>query len=364
MCCNMLTKKRNKGFLNDVTIEVGDHTIAANRIILSCCSRFLEAMFDLEMKEKYQNPVQIHGVDGAAVKSVVDFMYNGEVKITSENVMELIAASDYLQVAEVKRFCFEFLESILSSDNWFAVYSAAKLYASEHLRNQVYEYISNNFDDVIQTDKFRSLPKNELVCLVLKVNKKQVNEESIFNGIVTWCRQNEEDRKENFSELFEKLIDLDEISADFLEKNVLEEEMVNGSIHCLKLVTNHLCQEKRFRRERKIISLGGAKSLQSCIEVFSLSTEPQNFFPDLPIKLNSHCSLRLGDYIYLIGGESSFGDDKNTEISHIVWQLNVSDKVLKWKEKNHLNKKRFVIGGTVFRDALVVLLVDMTETIF
>ena len=68
-------------------------------------------MFDLETKEKYQNPVQIHGVDGAAVKSVIDFMYSGEVKITSENVMELIAASDYLQVDEVKRFCFEFLES-------------------------------------------------------------------------------------------------------------------------------------------------------------------------------------------------------------------------------------------------------------
>ena len=94
----MLTKKRNKGFLNDVTIGVGDHTIAANPIILSCCSRFFEAMFDLEMKEKYQNLVQIHGVDGAAVKSVIDFMYSGEVKITSENVMELIAASDYLLV--------------------------------------------------------------------------------------------------------------------------------------------------------------------------------------------------------------------------------------------------------------------------
>ena len=118
-------EKRNNGFLNDITIKAGDQTIAANRMILSCCSPFFEAMFDLEMKEKYQNPVQIHGVDGAAVKSVVDFMYSGEVKITSENVMELIAASDYLQVAEVKQFCFEFLKSILSLDNWFAVYSAA-----------------------------------------------------------------------------------------------------------------------------------------------------------------------------------------------------------------------------------------------
>ena len=81
-------QKRNNGLFIDVTIKAGDQTIAANRLILSCCSPFFEAMFDLEMKEKYQNPVQIHEVDGAAVKSVVDFMYSGEVKITSENVME------------------------------------------------------------------------------------------------------------------------------------------------------------------------------------------------------------------------------------------------------------------------------------
>ena len=96
-CPNVLqyaNDKRNNGSFNDVIINVGDRTIATNRMILSCCSRFFEAMFDLEMKEKYQNPVQIHEVDGAAVKSVVDFMYSGGVKITSENVMELIAASD------------------------------------------------------------------------------------------------------------------------------------------------------------------------------------------------------------------------------------------------------------------------------
>ena len=66
-------EKQNKGSFNDVTIEAGDQTIAANRLILSSSSHFFEAIFDLEMKEKYQNPVQIHGVYDAAVKSVIDF---------------------------------------------------------------------------------------------------------------------------------------------------------------------------------------------------------------------------------------------------------------------------------------------------
>ena len=342
--------KRNNGSFNDVTIEAGDQTIAANRMILSCCSRFFEAMFDLEMKEKYQNPVQIHEVDGAAVKSVIDFMYSGEVKITSENVMELIAASDYLQVAEVKRFCFEFLESILSSENWFAVYSAAKLYESEHLLSHVCEYVSNNFDDVVQTDEFKSLPMHDLV---LFFSKTDVKEESIFNGIVIWCRHNEKAHEE-FPTLFEKLIDLGRIAVDFLEEIVLKDEMVNESTHCLTLVTNHLCQERKFQSETKIISLGGTKSLRSCIEVFNRSNKPHNFFLELPIELSGHCSIKLGNYVYLVGGKSSLGDDANTKALQTVWRLNINDEVLKWQEINHLNEKRYFFGGTVFRGTLVV----------
>ena len=112
-------EKRNKGTFNDVIIEAGIETIAANRMILSCCSRFFERMFDLKMKEKYQDdPVQINDFDGKAVKALIDFMYSGEVTIENENVMDLLAASDYLQLDEVKQFCFELLESNLSSDNW------------------------------------------------------------------------------------------------------------------------------------------------------------------------------------------------------------------------------------------------------
>ena len=347
--------KRNNGSFNDVTIEAGDQLIAANRLILSCCSRFFKAMFDLEMKEKYQNPVQIHEVDGAAVKSVIDFMYSGEVKITSENVMELIAASDYLQVAEVKRFCFEFLESILSSDNWFVVLGAAKLYESEYLLRHVYEYVSNNFDGMVQTDEFKTLPKNDLVSLISKINRNQTNEESIFNGIVTWCRYDEEARKEEFPMLFEDLINLDLISAEYLEDIVLKEEMVSGSIHCLKRMTYNFCQEKKCRKETNIISLGGAKSLRSCIEVYSRSNKPPKNLPELPIELSCHSSLKLGNYVYLIGGKSKSDDNKSEKVLQTVWRLDTNDKMPNWKKIVCLKAKRFLMGSAVFRDTLVVV---------
>ena len=347
--------KRNNGSFNDVIINVGDRTIAANRLILSCCSRFFEAMFDLEMIEKYQNPVQIHGVNGAAVESVVDFMYNGEVKITSKNVMELIAASDYLQVAEVKRFCFEFLELILSSDNWFVILSAAKLYENEDLQNQVYEYVSNNFNDVIQTDEFKSLAKNVIIDLISKLNRTQTKELFLFQGLVTWCQHDVEIRKGEFPTLFEELIDLDKMSTNDLEEIVLKEDLLSqNNYYCLKVVTNYLCQQHKYIGETRIVSLGGIESHRQCIEVYNRSNGPQRKFPELPVNVINHCSLKMGNYVYLIGGESSCDGGENVAVLPSVWRFKVNDKLLKWKRMNSLNEKRYAMGSAVFRDTMVV----------
>ena len=347
-------QKRNNGSFNDVIFEAGAQTIAANRMILSCCSRFFEAMFDLEMKEKYQNHVQIHGVDGAAVKSVIDFMYSREVKITSENVMELIAASDYLQVAEVKQFCCEFLESILSLNNWFTILSAAKLYESEHLLDQVHEYVGKNFNDAVQTDEFNLLVKHDLVGLISNSNRNHIKEVLIFEGLITWCRHDEVARKDDFLAMYEELVDLDKISSNELEEIVLKEKLISENhYHRLKVVENILAQERKLYCKTKVVSLGGQKTQHRSIEVLNLTNKSQQTFPDMPMSLTSHCSLKSGNFVCLIGGGTPAKDGKKI-ISQNVWCLKITDQDLEWKEVAPMNQKRYVMGGAVFRDSLVV----------
>ena len=37
-----------------------------------------------------------------------------------------------------------------------------------------------------------------------------------------------------------------------------------------------------------------------------------------------------------------------------VWQLNINNRILEWKELAPLNQNWYVMGSAVFRDALVV----------
>ena len=348
------SETRNKGTFNDITIEAGIETIAANRMILSCCSRFFEGMFDLEMKEKYQHdPVQINGFDGKAVKALIDFMYSGEVTIKNENVMDLLAASDYLQVDEVKQFCFEFLESILSSDNWFAIRSAADLYQNKHLQNQAGDFISKNLDAVIETDEFKSLDKDDVRSCIEKLNRNHATEISIFNGLVSWCQIDMESRKNDFFKLFEDFVKLDSISVHDLEETVLKESLVTENIQCWKLVTKSVCQRSKDFDTMKIVSFGGRKAEGKCTEIYNCTNKPPKLYPDLPKHLFGHCTLLMNDCIFCFGG-ASFNDKNQTLFYNKVWKMNMNEQVLKWKEIAPLNQCRTFFSCAVFRETLVV----------
>ena len=101
---------RKEGYFNDVTIEVGEKSISANRMVLSCCCPYFEKMFKSNFKESQSAKVEMHKIDGRAVSSIIEFIYIGVITIDNDNVIELLAAADYLQLDEVRQFCYEFVE--------------------------------------------------------------------------------------------------------------------------------------------------------------------------------------------------------------------------------------------------------------
>jgi len=73
--------KRSTDQFNDITVLVGSESIPANKLVLSSYSKFFKFMLLSPMKERNQNEVEIQQFDGKAVRSLVDFMYCGEINI-------------------------------------------------------------------------------------------------------------------------------------------------------------------------------------------------------------------------------------------------------------------------------------------
>ena len=216
-------KNRDEGFFSDVTIVAGNERIPADRLMLSCYSTYFEGMFKLQIRERYENIIEIKTIDGRELRTLIDFIYTGSIDIDEQNVMNLLSGAEYLQLHEVKEFCFEFLRSHITVDNSLGILKTANLYRNESLNQEMLQYISINLDKVLQTDDFKQLSNEELISCISKLDRSQVNESLVFEAIVEWCNYDEEAREKDFSGLF-KMILLRKVPINYLEEVILEEE--------------------------------------------------------------------------------------------------------------------------------------------
>ena len=340
-------EKRLEGLYNDVTIKAGEQVMSANRMILSCYSKVFEKMFRSQMKEQYQDAIEIKDFDGEAVKLLIDFIYQREISIDQDNVMKLLKASHFLQLEEVVEFCFRFLESGLTVDNCLDILSAYRLYKPESSLDNVYRFIGENIDKVVKTDRFKSLLKSDLVAMIPNLNNAE--QASIYKALRMWVEHDSEHRSEEFPCLFQ-VMDLDGLTLDYLENVVAADELVRRSVNCLNAVVGLLFEKLKQLSGgegcSKILCLGGNGDYgRKVVEVFNVDGISETVYPELPVKMFYHGVSYLNNAVYCIGGWNSVTN---------VYRLNLNSPTLKWKEMCSLNEKRAYHGAAVFQNSIVV----------
>ena len=352
---------RNHEIFIDVTIQAGPFNIDANRMILSCYSTFFEKMFKSKMKERYEPSITIREIDPTTVKYLIDYMYEGNIIIDSANVMDVLAAADFLQLAEVKQFCFQFLEERITVNCWHAVLSAAKLYRSDQLQEHAYQFIADHFDEVIQNIDFKIIAKDDVTAVIsiLRKSDKTVDESVVCNLVINWAKQ-EEERNAVFADLFQ-MINLKRIplqvlqtfSAETLFKNnaVCSNAVMSELFTLLKIKEQKCIEFEKEMQLSKIICLGGSGHGNKVIEIFNVLNTTERNYPELPYDVNSHCSLKLNDVIFCIGGRKA-SDLRNVYSS--VCQMKLSETNLKWEKAAPMIEKRCNMGAAVFDGSMVV----------
>ena len=349
---------RDDGTFNDVTIQTGHLSIRANRMVLSCYSTFFEKMFKSQMKERYKSSITIHEIDPTAVKHVIDYMYEGSITIDCTTVMDILAAADFFRLPDIKLFCFEFLRKHISSGSWYAVLSAAKLYRCDQLQTYTYQFITDHLDEITKSDDFKTISKDDLTSLIsnLRENKKAVNESVICKLVIDWTKQDEKESKKMFANLF-KMIRLDEVPLDTLEclfkESLVKDNPVCGNAITVALFSTPKTNQQASKKNKPftICSVGGSQGIRKVFEILNFSKRDEQKYPDFPYAVIAHCTVKLNGIVYCIGGCEP-GNTSN--VYDEVYQINLNETNLKWKEYVPLNGKRCMMGAAIFRGCLVV----------
>ena len=348
---------RKDGVLTDVFIKAGKQSIAAHRLVLSCYSKFFERMFQSQMKEQHENTVLIGNQDGDVVLRLIEFMYVGKITINSKSMLKLVAAADYLQLDEVKGFCFDFFHKAMTVDNCMDIIEAYSLFQPNSPLNHVYEFIGKNLEQFAAAGKLNRLSVNQLKSLLSNIIGS-VKLSSAYQTISRWVKHDKETRQQHFTSLF-KLIDLAKLPCEFLEDVVAADLLVKENNSCINAVVSQI--SKNFKELRlksswvkgsgsKIISIGGFLE-KSVVEVYSLFDKSDTIYPSLPKTLSYHCALSVNNLVYRIGGAV---DDELDTVMPDVYRFNLNKPIVKWEKVPSMNQKRAYHAATVFNECLLV----------
>lgn len=69
----------------------GTNIIKAHRVILSSSSSYFEAMFGNDFNENKNKVVKFHSINYNILKTLINFIYSGNIEINQINVQELLA---------------------------------------------------------------------------------------------------------------------------------------------------------------------------------------------------------------------------------------------------------------------------------
>ncbi|GFY64358.1 speckle-type POZ protein B [Trichonephila inaurata madagascariensis] len=169
-CWEKLSQDLKSMYLNslnaDCTLEVKSEEILVNSSILAARSSVFKKMLHHDKEQKVQNPVAITDVPLPAMKRLVQFLYTGSVEeaakdIPLQEVYDLYYAADKYEVMDLRKMCGTTLMSKTSVDNACQILLWADRHSDESLKSQALNFISLNFETVVDSDVWRHLTDDE-----------------------------------------------------------------------------------------------------------------------------------------------------------------------------------------------------------
>ena len=203
---NVLVKKctqfREEGIFTDVQLKVGRTLFPAHRMILSAYSDYFFAMFTNGMKESSQEVIELkdESISPDSLKIVMDSIYTGDLLVNDEDVFEVLAAADHLQVTSAVQQCCDFLltefvEFRTDVETYCRIWTVAERHGLKDLIEAGEHKMALMYKDVCESEEFLScISADQLINLVSRDDLSAPSETFIFKSVMQWIKYKKEER--------------------------------------------------------------------------------------------------------------------------------------------------------------------------
>ena len=244
-----LARLRRDSVLCDVVIEVGKKKFRAHKVVLAASSPYFEAMFLSGMSESHQQQVTLQGIDTDAFDSILGLIYDGQIRISTENVQSLLTTASIFQIDHLKEACSEFLEGHLAPHNTLGIKSFAEAHGCVNLAAAALRHGLVHFSEVSGGEEFLGLGLDQMLKLLSRDDLRVESEEQVFDAAVRWIEYDSTNRSQYMAKLL-SLVRLPLLTPQLLVDKVKANPLVAQNIECRDLVDEalvayHLLPERR-----------------------------------------------------------------------------------------------------------------------
>lgn len=194
-----LTVRRARNRENcDVDFFVEGCRIPANRQLLVGTYEYFATMLSGHFDEAESCEIPIHEVDADTFELIIRFCYAGVVRITGENVQNLLQAAHRFQMLDLIDGCSEFLFTQLDPFNCLGVHYFTKFLGLKALAKAAIDFACRNFVLVSASEEFFGLKVEQLVDLLQRDALVVSSEIEVLQAMAAWIEHDEE--RKSFTE--------------------------------------------------------------------------------------------------------------------------------------------------------------------
>ena len=189
---NEVMKLRNEKALVDFKLHVKDDEFPCAKFIMAAHSPMLRAMLTSDMAEVAKQEIRLDHISKDIVQIILDYMYCEDVSFHKDQLMDLIAAADYLQMTELKEMCLNEVPDILEPCNVIDWWQEATKMNYDAIKEPCEKLMAANFKRISHQTDFLNLDLNEIQHYVSDICSDSVNSDQIVDGLMRWTHQEDE----------------------------------------------------------------------------------------------------------------------------------------------------------------------------
>nr|XP_039264566.1 kelch-like protein 12 [Styela clava] len=321
-----LNKMREDPERCDFKILVGSEKILAHRNILSANSKYFEAMFTHNTKEKQSGEVTLVQVDQVCVKKCVDYMYSCEISSPYEKLGDLLHAATMMQLQEVCDGIIDLLEENLDPESYFVTKKLSSMYNLKLLEEKCDEFALKNFEEISKLGDFNDLSQME-VAKMIESKKLKASEEVKLNAVLIWIKFDSEDRSKYANDLI-GLVELSKVSLGCRRHLIENELIINKSFDLLSRFSISVMDSVKIKPTSMVEQIANTEAIvvfdeiSGHLQCFNPTDKSWTQMQELneKIKKDFFSAVTAADFIYVLMKDKS------------VYRIKYSDNDANWEK--------------------------------